>query len=372
MDAYTFQDIFDIEAIEKLIETLSTTLQVGISIRGAQGERYSKDNDYCRLCQYIKNSPVGKARCEESDLALCTHQEQSPYICHCQSAGLTDARINIMIGEMHVASVLVGQIRLEEDTLSEEEYRKIARSLQIDEEEYLRYLDQIPVKTREQFESILNMLSLMAEQISTLGQKNLYLKSIINSLENQEMVHQKEKELLEKLAETDSMTGLYNHRKFEEIFSKYSTMQERRICMVSADANFLKLMNDVFGHDAGDLMLKNMSKILYNLAKKDWLVARCGGDEFRIILPDTELATAQDYCKHVARYCGEDRSLAFPLSLAMGAAEWDSEAETLQDCFARADSEMSKNKAIIKQTLHIPDLIMERLYSRQLLNRDMV
>lgn len=80
MDAYTFQDIFDIEAIEKLIETLSTTLQVGISIRGAQGERYSKDNDYCRLCQYIKNSPVGKARCEESDLALCTHQEQSPYI----------------------------------------------------------------------------------------------------------------------------------------------------------------------------------------------------------------------------------------------------------------------------------------------------
>jgi len=372
MDAYTFQDIFNIETLQKLIETLSDTLQVGISIRGAQGERLTKDSDYCKLCQYIKSSPVGKMRCEQSDLALCTYKEESPYLCHCQSAGLTDASINIMIDGVHVASVLVGQIRLEEDTLSEEEYRHIARSLQIDEEEYLRYVNQIPVKTREQFNSILNTLSLMAEQLSLLGQKNLYLKSIINSLENQEVLHQKEKEFLERLAETDSMTGLYNHRKFEEAFSNYSSMQERRICLVSADANYLKLMNDIFGHDSGDLMLKNIAKIMTNLAKKEWIVARCGGDEFRVILPDTELITAQDYCRHVVRYCSEDRNFAFPLSVAIGTAEWDSEAESLQDCFARADAEMYQNKAEIKETLRIPDLMMERLYTRQLLNRDMV
>jgi len=372
MDAYTLYDIFDMNTLQRLIDSLSAALQVGISIRGPHGERFTKDSDYCPLCQTIKKSAIGSALCEQSDLELCAYKEQSPYICHCQSAGLMDASINIVVEGIHVASILAGQVRLEDDTFSEAKYREIARSLHIDEEEYLSSIEQVPVKTRSQFDLILNTLSLIAEQLSQLGQKNLYLKSIINSLENQEMIHQREKELLERLAETDSMTGLYNHRKFNEAFSKYASQGERRICLVSADANYLKLMNDVFGHDSGDLMLKNIAKIMANLAKKEWLVARCGGDEFRVILPDTSLITAQDYCRHVARYCSEDRSLAFPLSVALGAAEWDSEGESLFDCFTRADEEMYRNKAVLKQEQHIPDLMMERLYNRQILNRDMV
>ena len=277
-----------------------------------------------------------------------------------------------MVEGIHVASILVGQVRLEEDVHSEEEFLCQARSLHIDETEYLDQIRRIPFMTRARFDLILNALTLLTEQLSQLGRKNLYLKSIIASLESQEVIHQQEKELLAKLAETDSMTGVYNHRKFNEVFSQYASHKNEQVCLVSADVNYLKLMNDVFGHEAGDRMLKNIAGIMANLTKKEWLVARCGGDEFRVIMPDTSLDTARDYCHHVARRCQEDSSLAFPLSVALGAAEWNSEHETLFDCFTRADEEMYRNKTLLKQKTHIPDLMMERLYNRQILNRDMV
>lgn len=373
INTYTFYDIFDVDSLQRLTDSLSASLQVGISIRSPQGERFTSDSNYCRFCpDIIKKSPIGRIRCEQALLALCAHQESSPLICRCQPTGLANAGINIMVDGVHMFSIMVGQVRLEGEEPDEEEYRNIARSLRIDEEEYLQGIRATPLKTREQFENILSTLSLLAEQLSQLGHKNLYLKSLINSLESQELVHQKERDLLETLAERDSMTGLYNHRKFEEIVSVYSQQRERQICMISADANFLKLTNDIFGHEAGDLLVKTMAKIIRDLAKSDWLVARCGGDEFRIILPDTSLETALDYCRRVARNCRQDKSLNLPLSIALGAAEWISDTESLQDCFSRADAKMYQNKTALKHELRVHDYIMDRLYDRQILDKKVV
>ncbi len=370
METYTYHDVLDFDAIQKLIDSLSATLHVGIGIRGLQGERLTRDSD-CRFCQdVIKKSPIGRSRCEESDLALCAYKEHSPYICRCHSAGLTDAGINIMVEGVHVANILVGQVRLEEDDLSEEEYRSIARSLELDEEEYISNIREIPLISREHFDNILNTLSLIAEQFSVLGRKSLHQKSIISSLENQELVRQQERDVLEQLAKKDSMTGLYNHHKFDEVFAKYAASAEGRITLISADVNYLKLMNDIFGHDMGDRMLQNVARTMSDLARRDWLVARCGGDEFRVILPDTSLLTAKDYCYRVTYNCSEDSSLPIPLSVALGAAEWDRENESLQDCFARADEIMYQNKASIKKEQHIPDYIMERLYNRRIINKE--
>lgn len=373
MNTYTFYDIFDTDSLQKLMDSLSTALHVGVRIRGPQGEIFTNDSDYCHFCkEIIKKSPVGSIRCEQSVLALCSYKDPSPHISYCNSAGLTDAGINIMVDGVHMASLIVGQVRLAENEHTEKEYREIARSLQLDEEEYLKYIQDIPPMSREQFDNILNALTLLAEHLSQLGRQNLYLKSIINSLEDKELLHKKEKDVLETLAERDSMTGLYNRRKFEEALSQYSGRKNQNICMISADANFLKLTNDIFGHEAGDILLNSIAGIMKNLAKGEWLVARCGGDEFRVILPDTTLETALDYCRRIARDCAEDKSLTLPVSVALGAAEWDCAGESLKDCFARADAKMYQNKAALKHELHIPDYIMDRLYERQILSRNAV
>ncbi len=369
---YSFSDIFDTDDLQKLMDSLSATLKVGISIRGPHGERFTRDSDYCHFCHnVIKQSEIGKARCEESDLALCAYKERSPFIWHCKSAGLIDAGINIMIENVHVASMLVGQVRLAEDELSDEEYRSIARELHLDEEEYLNQIHQIPVKTKAEFRTTLDTLSLIAEQLSVLGYRNLTLKTMVNSLENQELVHQQEKVILENLAKKDPLTGLFNRHKFTRVLEQYadSTIP---ICLISADVNYLKLTNDIFGHEAGDILLKTIAQHILGLSKEDWIVARCGGDEFRLLLPNCTLDTAADFCKRVLRHCQKDRSLSFPLSLAMGAAQWNPAGETLEECFARADNLMYQHKSELKQEQHLPDYIMERLFERMILTKDVI
>ena len=368
--AYAFPDIFDINSLQELTDSLSAALQLSISVRNPSGKRFTRDSEYGSFYQNIlAKSPAAGELYEQFVSGLCAYIQPTPYVCRCQFTGLTDAVINIMAGDIHIASMLAGRIRLAENPLSDEEYREIARSLGTDEDAYLSAVHALPVMTGTQFHNILDMLLLLMRQLSLLGQSKLDLKNTISSLESQKCLHQQEKVAWESLAEKDSMTGLYNRRKFEEAGAAYSTEKDRKICMISADANFLKLTNDIFGHEAGDTLLQTIAKIMNDLAKSDWLVARCGGDEFRVILPDTTLETALDYCRRVARNCRHDKSLTLPLSVALGAAEWNSEAETLHDCFSRADAKMYQNKTALKHELRIPNYIMERLYDRQVLNK---
>lgn len=257
-------------------------------------------------------------------------------------SSLTDSDIKIMLGESPVAGFIV-------------EASPTAAPL-----------------SPERPEEVRTTLSLLAEQLSQLGYQTLYLKSLVNSLEDQEALHRKERSLLEELAERDSLTGLFNRRKFEEAMAQYSDRTDLSICIISADANFLKLTNDIFGHESGDIMLKMIAKIMAKLARKGWVVARCGGDEFRVLMPDIKLSSAMEYCRRVAHNCKNEHGYAFPLSVAMGAAEWQCGKETLQECFSRADEKMYQNKAELKKELDLPNYILDRLFDRQILHENVL
>lgn len=373
MDNIVFNEIFDMETLQRLMDSLSKSLEVGLCIRSPQGERLTEDSVYCTFCRdVIQHSALGKGHCEESDVTLSAYKEKSPTICRCKSAGLIDAGINLMVDGVHIASMLVGQVRLKENELSEEEYRRIARSLQMDENAYMEGLRKIPVISREKFESILETLTLVADQLSQLGYYNLQQRKKISVLENAESTLQRDREHLQTLAERDELTGLYNRVKFEALMREYEVQGHRRICIISGDANNLKLMNDIFGHEAGDMLLQAIAGKLAEVAKTSWFIARCGGDEFRVLMPDTELITAEDYCERVKRNCRSEKKLNLPLSIALGAAEWDSECESLQECFNRADRQMYKNKKIIKQEANVLDYILNKLYDKQYLQIDVV
>ena len=371
MATFSFSDLYNIDSLQGLVTSLTAALGIGIGIRDQEGKYLLRNGSSAGICHdLLEKSPV--ADLPDDPASAPARRTFSPCIRFCPAFGLTDALIPIGVDNVLIAVMQVGWVRLSEDNISDEEYRTIARALQVDEDLYLEEAHTFPLISREHFDNIVNALSLIMEQLSLLGHKNLYLKSVISSLESQEFLHQQEKNILADLAEKDSMTGLYNRRKFEEAVTLYSRLKTRKICMISGDANFLKLTNDIFGHESGDLLLQAIAKIMNDLAKSDWLVARCGGDEFRVILPDTTLETALDYCRRVARDCRRDKSLTLPLSIALGAAEWDSEKESLQDCFSRADAKMYQNKTALKHELRIPNYIMERLYDRQILVREVV
>ena len=373
MENVVFEEIFDIETLQKLMDSLSKSFEVGLCIRSPQGERLLQDSVSCDFCRdIVQKSPLGKKQCEESDVVLSAYKEISPKICRCKSAGLMDAGINLIVDGIHIGSILVGQVRLKENELSEEEYRRIARSLNLDEEEYMKGLNRIPIMSKEKFDCILESMTIIAHQLSMLGYHNLQQRRKISLLEREESSFQRDREQLRRMAETDAMTGIYNRAKFEELTQMYEEHRNLKICMVSADVNNLKLMNDIFGHEAGDNLLKAATRKLLDAAKEDWTVARCGGDEFRILMPNTELNEAQEYCKTVTRNCEMDKSLKLPIAISLGAAQWDSSTETLQSCFNRADTLMYQNKKKMKQEENLLDYVMQRLYENRYLNEAVV
>lgn len=124
MESVAFNEIFDMETLQRLMNSLSKSLEVGLCVRSPEGKRLIEDSVYCTFCQnVIQHSALGKRQCEESDVTLSAYKEKSPMICRCKSAGLMDAGINLMVDGVHIASILVGQVRLKENELSEEEYR---------------------------------------------------------------------------------------------------------------------------------------------------------------------------------------------------------------------------------------------------------
>ena len=102
-------------------------------------------------------------------------------------------------------------------------------------------------------------------------------------------------EKLQHVASTDKLTGLMNRHKFVDIAERELLQYERyqRDCsIILLDLDYFKQINDQYGHNAGDAVLKQTAKILLHCSRKQDAVARWGGEEFIMLLPATELDTA--------------------------------------------------------------------------------
>lgn len=139
---------------------------------------------------------------------------------------------------------------------------------------------------------LLNSLDSLFEQIS---QKNKKLKELNQNLENK--VEERTKELYEaniklhQLATTDALTGIANRRKAMELLEVlWNEAQEKNMDLscIMIDADNFKEINDTYGHDAGDIVLKELSKELKYSIRTDDIVCRLGGDEFFVICPSTD------------------------------------------------------------------------------------
>ena len=105
-------------------------------------------------------------------------------------------------------------------------------------------------------------------------------------------------------ARIDSLTGLANRRALEEILAAEISRAHRfahQLTIVLLDLDRFKEINDSFGHAAGDVMLRAVSRLLTSLARQGDTVARWGGEEFVVVLPETDLAGAQRFAERLRR-----------------------------------------------------------------------
>jgi diguanylate cyclase (GGDEF)-like protein len=105
-------------------------------------------------------------------------------------------------------------------------------------------------------------------------------------------------------ARIDSLTGLANRRALEEILAAEISRAQRfthQLAVVLLDLDRFKEINDSFGHAAGDVMLRAVSRLLISLARQGDTVARWGGEEFVVVLPETDLDGAHRFAERLRR-----------------------------------------------------------------------
>jgi len=108
--------------------------------------------------------------------------------------------------------------------------------------------------------------------------------------------------LLEYQATHDQLTGLYNRQKFNEIFTKEIKREKRyenSLSLIIFDIDNFKNFNDTYGHDVGDEVLKLISKIVLENVREHDTIVRWGGEEFLILLPQTQINGAKNVAEKI-------------------------------------------------------------------------
>lgn len=149
---------------------------------------------------------------------------------------------------------------------------------------------------------------------------------------------------LEASATTDSLTGLLNHRSFHERLNdeyKRIARHPEPMSIIMTDIDNFKKINDNYGHPAGDIVLKEVGKILTRMTREIDIVARYGGDEFLVLLIDTDgkqsVETAERIRRMVEAMKVEFEGQRIPVTLSLGVATAPVDTETKEELIELAD-----------------------------------
>jgi diguanylate cyclase (GGDEF)-like protein/PAS domain S-box-containing protein len=149
-------------------------------------------------------------------------------------------------------------------------------------------------------------------------------------------------------AHFDTLTGLPNRLNFDATLEQEITRcwrYDRPLCMAIADIDHFKLVNDTFGHQVGDAVLKHLAEFMHNSLRSTDYVARWGGEEFTILLPETNLDDAEDLlnrlrvsvCNHVIPEIGRAVTLSFGVTAC-------TKSDSPEDLLKRADRALYTSK----------------------------
>ncbi|WP_111573066.1 sensor domain-containing diguanylate cyclase [Halanaerobium saccharolyticum] len=188
-------------------------------------------------------------------------------------------------------------------------------------------------------------------------QINVHLQGFPIKLENgqigiyalyRDITERKKKEKqIEYLSFHDELTGLYNRRYFENELKRLNSSRQHPITIVIGDLDGLKIINDTYGHQKGDQYIASTANILKKTARIEDIIARIGGDEFALILPQTAAEEAEGFCRRLKlniQEFNQQQQLEKPLSISFGFDVMQDNSSDLARIFNQADQNMYLNK----------------------------
>ena len=154
------------------------------------------------------------------------------------------------------------------------------------------------------------------------------------------------------MASTDPLTGVYNRRFLDSHLTKMlqrSVEENKPITIAFCDIDFFKIINDTYGHDAGDRVLIEFSQRLQRNLRNFDLLARWGGEEFVIIMPDLDEERAKSVGERLRMKIAAEPFLAnsakpIPVTVSIGVTRSIGKSDTIMDLVKRADDAMYEAK----------------------------
>lgn len=144
----------------------------------------------------------------------------------------------------------------------------------------------------------------------------------------------------------DRLTGLYNRAFFEEELKRIDVERQLPLSIAMGDVNGLKLVNDAFGHQEGDRLLRRIADVLRQSCREEDIIARWGGDEFIILLPQTDIKIAAKICERIKRNSASDETTPITMSMALGYATKENTSQNILDILKKAENDMYLNKLL--------------------------
>ncbi len=151
-------------------------------------------------------------------------------------------------------------------------------------------------------------------------------------------------ERLRETAGVDVLTGLPNRYRYQELLRQLDVAKNLPLSILIGDVNGLKIVNDLYGHYEGDMLLKAAANVLQFTCPKEGYVCRIGGDEFAVLLPNTDEDQMMALCSRLElgmkAFDFDDRQL----SIALGGATKVSDDQNINYMVHLADKKMYENK----------------------------
>lgn len=159
-------------------------------------------------------------------------------------------------------------------------------------------------------------------------------------------------EELASLAERDALTGLFNRRKMSSVMQaelERSTRYGNLFSIILCDIDHFKQFNDHYGHQAGDVVLKNLARVFQDEARAPDVVCRFGGEEFVIVMPETHANDAVEFADRIRRIVAAQRirHLDAPLpstTMSFGVAGFPRNGRNTDELISAADAALYEAK----------------------------
>lgn len=168
------------------------------------------------------------------------------------------------------------------------------------------------------------------------------------------------------LSTHDHLTGLYNRRYYEQQLKVLDSEEHLPLSVIMFDVNGLKLVNDSFGHDLGDVLLNKAAETIKKACREDDIVARIGGDEFVLILPKTSARDTVRIANHIKELTSKEIVSNIELSISFGYDTKEKTSQSIIEVVVNAENHMYKHKLFERTSIRSKtiELIMNTLFEK--------